>query len=816
MAALELATKVKAAAAAWRANRYERATDTTRRLLEFWFADEHISPDGAPFAFWRCQREAIEALIYVYEVCGYRSLYEAARGFGVSLAVDPTQDRWAKYCFKMATGSGKTYVMAMAIAWQYYNYFFAEKPDYARTYLLLAPNLIVFDRLKDAFADIKLFRNRPFLPPEWAADFALDVFFQSEVRPVTAPGALYLTNWHQLQEREPSGPVNPIEAALGPRPRGSEEIAQATLEDTLASLSGLMILNDEAHHVHTDELEWAKVINRLNDARPLTMQLDFTATPLDPSGKSFAHVITNYTLTDAVDDNIVKRPRIGILENVPPPTTKDFVARYRPQIDTGLKLLKEAQVKFKAVGLKPVLFIMTDITRNADKVGKYLEQEKGLRGKVLVIHTDTRGVITKKDLKKARVEAREIDEFDNPYEVIVSVMMLKEGWDVRNVCVIVPLRAFDSPILPEQTLGRGLRRMAPLNDKWREVLTVVDHPRFHGLWEAELEAGDIVGPKELTIPPDNLIIPNSEKLKYDLEVPTLMGGPARNEPDYEALDVSALPKKVYNLGEIKIKDIELWEKDLITGVITDPRIIPLEYTDTFNLFVSCLCTRLKSRYGGSFAGLFPKVKTYLEKYFAETKYSYETPEEVKKLNYPPVRDKLEAVLEKALEGLSRKTDEPYALGGFFKVSETKPFHTSEPVVKVEKAVFDQLPYPKRSDFERRFIVWLDRRREVEAFTKVLYSFPLNIPYYSSEGNIRHYRPDFIVKADAKFYIVETKGMEDIEVEFKAKAAARWCRDVSKFRNESWLYLKVDGPSFESCESAGFDGLKEMCLVPGVN
>lgn len=806
---LELAEKVKSAVSGWRRKGYEGASETTKRLLSFWLKEEHIGPDGFPFAFWRCQREAIEGLIYIYEVCAYRSLYETARGFGVSIPVDPTQDRWPKYCFKMATGSGKTFVMVMAIVWQYYNRFFGEKENYAKNYLLLAPNIIVFDRLKADFADLKIFRKWPFLPPEWSADFALDVFFQSDVGPVTAPGALYLTNWHQLQEKNAQEIVNPIEVELGPRPRAGEEIAQATLEETLGSLHELMVLNDEAHHVHTDELEWAKVINRLNEANPLAMQLDFTATPVDPGGNLFPHVITNYTLKDAVDDNIVKRPRIGILENIPASSSKDFVAKNRAQIETGLKLLKEAKSKFKKVGMKTVLFIMADTTRNADRVGRYLESEKGLRGKVLVIHTDSKGVITKKDLETARVAAREIDKVENPYEVIVSVMMLKEGWDVRNVCVIVPLRAFDSPILPEQTLGRGLRKMAPHNDEWREILIVVDHPRFRQLWDAELEAGDIVGPKEIKIPRDNLIIPNLNKIEYDLDVPTLMGGPTRIAPDYNALNINRLPKRVYNLKEVTIKDVELWEKDLITGKVTDPRVIPIEYTDTFNLFLSYLCKRFSSYYGGVFAELFPKVKSYLEKYFAEKRYSYESPEEVKKLNYPPVRDKIEEILDKAIEGLTRKADQEYVLGSYFKVSETKPFHTSEPVIKVEKSVFDQLPYSSRSDFEGRFMTWLDRQNEVKAFTKILYSFPLNIPYYSSEGNIRHYRPDFIVKTRANYYIVETKGMEDVEVPLKAKAAVRWCRDVSKFRNENWVYLKVDISAFESCETVGFKALTDL-------
>ncbi len=114
MASIALDHKIKSAVAAWREKGYERASPVTQRLLDFWFKEEHWLKDGSEFKFWRAQREAIEALIYVYEVCRYHNLYSLSRNFGVSLTFDPTTDNWPKYCFKMATGSGKTLVMALA------------------------------------------------------------------------------------------------------------------------------------------------------------------------------------------------------------------------------------------------------------------------------------------------------------------------------------------------------------------------------------------------------------------------------------------------------------------------------------------------------------------------------------------------------------------------------------------------------------------------------------------------------------------------------------------------------------------------------
>jgi type III restriction enzyme len=821
MALIDLDQKIKQAAQTWREKNYEGASPVTKRLLEFWFKEEHVLLDGTGFAFWRCQREAIESLIYIYEVCKYQTLYELARGFTVSLPVDPTKDLWPKYCFKMATGSGKTWVMALAMVWQYFNKIFQTDNGlrYSSRFLLLAPNLIVLDRLKEGFGDNRVFRDFPFLPPEWEADFDLQLIFQSEVVPRTARGILHLTNIQQLYEREPEEPANALDELLGPKPKPKEEAMYDSLRQELSGYDDLLVLNDEAHHVHSDDLEWNKVISFLDSSRKnqgglgLVGQLDFTATPKDPFlGNFFPHIIYDYPLAKAITDKIVKRPRIGEIENVPESLSKDFLQRNRLQIDTGVEILGEFQRDFQDAGKKPVLFIMADITKNADKVGRYLEERCGFAGKVLVIHTDTKGVITKRDLGEAREAARKIDSSWSPYEVIVSVMMLKEGWDVRNVCVIVPLRAFDSPILPEQTLGRGLRRMAPQDDTWEEKLIVIDHPRFRQLWQAEIDKGELIADftsAKKAYEPSNLVMVNPDKLQYDLEIPILTGGITRAMPDLTQLDITRLPARLFKFSEIELPEIRYRERDLLEQKIVREKILAFDYTENFSLYLSYICKAIttKTAASGVFVDLVPKVKAYIETCLFDQGVDGEAPEITKKLNFIPIREKLVEIFSRQINALSKKV-EKVTLQSSFKVSNTDPSHTSEPVTKTRKTVFDNLPYPKRSDFEKKFMAYLDEKKdeEVQEYTKVLSRHPLHIPYHNPEGYLRYYRPDFAVKCPEATYLVETKGMEGIEVPIKDREALRWCANIKILTGQEWKYLKVSPEDLETYRSHDFKTL----------
>ena len=103
----------------------------------------------------------------------------------------------------------------------------------------------------------------------------------------------------------------------------------------------------------------------------------------------------------------------------------------------------------------------------------------GIAGdEIMVIHTDNTGEVRQSSLEELREEARNVDNPDSKIKVIVSVLMLREGWDVQNVSIVLGLRAFDSPILPEQTIGRGLRLMRDISPDRTQTLEVIGNDNF--------------------------------------------------------------------------------------------------------------------------------------------------------------------------------------------------------------------------------------------------------------------------------------------------------------------------------------------------
>ena len=817
---IELDQKIKSVVSAWREQDYKGASAVTQRLLEWWFVEDHFLKSGENFEFWRAQRQAIEALIYVYEVCGYHNTYSLGKNFGVNLNFDLTTDNWPKYCFKMATGSGKTLVMALAIVWQYYNRFLgtANGRRYATKFLVIAPNLIVLDRLDEAFADNAIFREFPMLPPEWEADWDLQRIKQSEVKPATSRGLLYLTNVQQLYATEPEKELNALAEALGPPVSKNASLNRADLQEELAHWDELCVLNDEAHHVHSDDLEWNQAIDRLHQGcldrkgRGLTMQMDFSATPYTGAGGSkqfFPHIIYNYPLAAAIRDQVVKRPKIGEIEHAPESKAKDFVKRNRLQIDTGVEVFQRFQKDLKKSEKKPVLFLMTDVTKNADKVGEYLEDTHRL--KTLVIHTDAKGVITKKGLEEAREAARSIDT--NEYQAIVSVMMLKEGWDVKNVCVIVPLRSYASSILAEQTLGRGLRRMSRPNAAWEEKLIVIDHPRFRDLWEAEIRDEDLdieITDARQAYEPINVVKVDPSKMQFDLAIPILVGGITRDVRKISELNVSALPGKLFKLDEIELPKIMYREKDLLTQKVELERELAFDYTDRRDIFLSAMTKAILSKCAasGQFAEVLPKVEQFVQERLFERRVNLEDAEVVRKLNYLPVREKIREVLTDAILRLQVK-EEPYQLSAEFRMSELQPFHTSEPTYPAKKTVFEALPYSRRSEYEKKFMRWLDEQKEVLAYTKILPLMPLRIPYHDANGYLRHYLPDFVVKTKERYYLIETKGEgwdDQQAVRAKDAAAAKWCLNVSELARQTWSFFKLLETDFQRYQGLGFSQL----------
>jgi type III restriction enzyme len=436
-------------------------------------------------------------------------------------------------------------------------FLYEPESSLARNFLLITPNIIVLDRILADFDGLKIFYQDPVLPDNgyeghnWRDDFQMTVHIQDEIGVVRKTGNIFITNIHRLYESDTNTPSYSDEDTtdyfLGKKPVGATNESKVDVAMIVRDIDELVVLNDEAHHIHDPRLAWFKCIedihNRLRQkGGELSLQVDTTATPRHNNGGIFVHTISDYPLVEAIYQNVVKHPvlpdsasRAKLAER----TSVRYTERYADYIHLGYLEWQKVYEVHSKVGKKPVFFIMTDDTKNCDDVASYLEATyPEFKDAVLTIHTKDNGEISesvsgkkKEELEKLRKDANSIDSFDSPYKAIVSVMMLKEGWDVKNVTTIVGLRPYTatSNILPEQTLGRGLRRMYSGEDI-SEYLSVVGTDAFMDFVESiksegvELERrkmGEGTAPKAplvIEVDQDNI---HKDIKKLDIQVPVL-------------------------------------------------------------------------------------------------------------------------------------------------------------------------------------------------------------------------------------------------------------------------------------------------------
>src|SRR5699024_3032431 len=204
-----LVANIRNEVSAWREQGYPDASDTSKALLHWWFHKDHMTEqaDGTlkPFSYYFAQREAVETVIWLYEVKQARDKYDLMR-FDASGAISTGMfaEDWTRYVCKMATGAGKTKVLSLLIAWWFFHRTYEPDSELARNILLIAPNIIVLDRLKADFDGLKIFFNDPVLPDNgfdgrnWRDDFQFTLHIQDDVRVVRPTGNLFLTNIHRV------------------------------------------------------------------------------------------------------------------------------------------------------------------------------------------------------------------------------------------------------------------------------------------------------------------------------------------------------------------------------------------------------------------------------------------------------------------------------------------------------------------------------------------------------------------------------------------------------------------------------------------
>lgn len=819
-----LITKLREEVDAWRKGGYPNVSKTTKRLLDFWFNEDHIE-NGKRFKYYFCQREAIETLIYAYEVKKARSLRDLIRYFDITkkVAYSPHEDLFPKYCFKMATGTGKTKIMALAMVWNYFNSIFENTNGYVRNFLIIAPNLAVYERLKTDFEDCKIFREDPLIPEEFQNYWDVETVLEDKITPQATKGRIYLTNVQKLYERGDESATNPAIALIGKEP-GVTKSSYESIYGELVSLGEISIINDEAHHVWDVDLAWNKFIKNLFDVytknqKQFGMQLDFSATPKRQyTGALFEWCVVDYPLADAIRAGVVKKPIIGEVENAKEVPSKRADIIYRDYIEAGIRRWSKYRDIMERVGKYPVLFMMANNTKEADDIASYLETRSEFKGKVLLIHTNLKGDVSEKEWTKIKENSRKLDGDNDTYRAVVSVLMLREGWDVKGVNVVVGIRPFTSKaqILPEQTLGRGLRLLFGPESGFEETVDVFGSKAFVDYIDQELkkEGLTLERKKERDLSDPINIFVSADKLKHDIAIPLLSQKYTRMNRSFDSLDASLLPKGPF---EVDLKTYSIKKKAIGREALTSKLVwkdewlqpIPENYEAIVSYYAGLILRECKIP--ARVHEFIPKLDEYIKTRLFSRPLDEKLIENPKFLSQLIERNIITYLLTLFPRIINTLTIVPQDVkfGQIVKkASSIEPFLTRKKVYKAEKCLLNLVPVA--NDLEERFCRFLDSAPDVKSFIKNDTNLNFIIEYVNENKGISYYMPDFIVVSDKGMFLVETKGEEDISVELKDRRAAEWSEDASTLTKKNWKYVKVKQIVFdENQQIKSFQKLAEL-------
>lgn len=840
----ELRKQVKA----WRDKNYEGASETSQALLNWWFKSEHMLPavDGTMFNFqyYFGQREALETIIYLHEIAKIKDKYDLIRYDSsglVSAGMFP--EDWRRFVIKMATGSGKTKVLSLVLAWSYFHRLYESDSALARNFLVITPNIIVLDRIRADFDGLKIFFSDPVLPDNgycgqnWRDDFQMTLHIQDQIGVVRKTGNIFLTNIHRVfdtNHKDPSASdEDTTDYFLGKRPVGATNDSTVDLGDIVRDIDELVVLNDEAHHIHDEKLAWFKSIedihNRLKmKGGQLALQVDVTATPKHNNGAIFVQTVSDYPLVEAIHQNVVKRPvlpdlasRVKLVEK----KSSDYTEKYQDYIHLGYLEWKKVYDEHIRLGKKAIMFVMTDDTKNCDGVAEYLENTyPELKGATLVIHTKNNGEISetssgksKEELEDLRKDANEIDKPESPFKAIVSVLMLKEGWDVRNVTTIIGLRAYaaQSNILPEQTLGRGLRRMYR-DPEMPEYVSVVGTPAFMDFVESiksegvELEKrqmGEGSAPKApIVVEVDN---ENTKKdiEALDIEIPQMSPRIYREYKNLSDIDV-----KSFGVTKLQVKQFsekekrEIIFKDITSGEINHKTELDSDavanYQSVIGYFTQVIMKELRLVSG--YDVLYGKVKEFIQNELFNSPVNLEDLNTLRNLSELEATKTVIENFKKQINALTVLDKGEAEIRDYIKISKVRPFVAKDQgFLLPQKSVFNKIIGD--SHFELEFASFMEKCPDVISYVKNYFAVHFRIDYKNADNSISDFYPDFIVKLSPKeIWIVETKGREDLDDPLKIARLAQWCEDINQVQKKAkynWLYIKQE--DFEKYKATDF-------------
>lgn len=915
----------------------EKVSPITADLLRWWFQQDCM--DARAMNFHEGQRQAILHTIYAHEVLQAETLKDlylqlaAETWLGLAKYEALSRSVHPKYCLKMATGTGKTWVLQALLYWQLLNAVRTqEDPRFTRNFLIVAPGLIVYQRLLDAFRgkmrDGKpdwetsdLARNQDLFVPESYRDELLR-FVQSNVCPkdeigvkVTAGGFIGICNWQALAEADnpdiepeidaPGITPNPQDVAAAAIPLSPGKSAGNSLEvlnrrfergGTLAWLRGLpslLVFNDEAHHIHElrsegeiTEVEWQKSLHRISETKGIRFtQVDFSATPYNQVGTGvrakalyFPHIIADFDLKAAMKTGLVKslvldkRRELGALPNEELQFKADRDEHGNPilsegqriMVRAGLAKLQKLENEFGQIdpSRHPKMLIICEDTTVTPLVEDELKRLGLQHEEILRVDSNRKGELPEAEWSQLRERLFDMDAHPNP-RVVISVLMLREGFDVNNICVIVPLRTTGAKILLEQTVGRGLRLMWRGNEydeQKREnrelirtgkepkslidVLSIVEHPKFQEFYEQLRKDGYEFAeatPTETGTRSTGDLIPVGLREgfdQFDFAIPFILREREEElvQRELEVMTLPQFPLAVENLRKQIGKGDVFRSTDVQTGTqFGDYRVDGGIMTATgFNDYLCRMARRISESLSAPvtnsskvFANIsafpflqvkLPQLTGWVDLFIRRRLFGAEfdpnEDENWRLLLLPPVAEHIIREFGRKLPDLIESETNALAEIGHRHLSEIIRLSVREAYsVIVGKCIYERLPYPSRNgEFEKAFIEKAHSDAAVEAFCKIneqKHTF-LRLRYVKESGLPGYYCPDFLVRTEGTIFLAETKAETMLslpDVQRKRRAAIAWCERINELSGDHrsmrrWHYALIGEALFYEFRSKG--------------
>lgn len=904
----------------------EQVSPTTQELLKWWFAEEYCSLRNRNFHAG--QRQAILNIIYLHEVMGVRNVLEYYQQLTPDLmplvdlgALSQSKYQMPKYAVKMATGTGKTWVMHALLLWQMLN---ARHEDvksgrFTKNFLIVAPGLIVYDRLLDAFCgrlkegtqerDIEtndFYLNREvFIPVHYRQE--VFSFIQNNVvtkeegigRKTTGDGLIALTNWHLFEnqmedevEDEDNDvpaiinkllPIRPGKAAGNDLGMLDRRYLRGSELEYLASLEDIMVINDEAHHIHElkrngeiEEVEWQKGLNMISEKKgERFFQIDFSATPYDQKGSGkkvqklfFPHIVVDFDLATAMRKGLVKtllldrRQELTELKDLDYKAVRDERNKVcdlsdgqRLMLRAGLAKLKKLEEDFTRLddGKNPKMLVICEDTSVAPFVSQLMVEDGLSQDEVVTIDSNAKGEVTEEEWKLTKEKLFNIDKYKKP-KVIISVLMLREGFDVNNICVIVPLRSSEAPILLEQIIGRGLRLM------WREphyastkeldrkrffvlhqqpttyidMLSIIEHPAFLRFYEELLAQGlamEDTGESGSGGSTGDLIRVGLREdfEQFDFEWPMIVREAEEELEDVE-IDIRTLrPFTAFPLEKLRQFLAQDGETFISQEALSKTQFG--RYRVTANLFTATSYNEFLQKLLRTITLRFDKISSYKEMKvpnlqineartiavvdrYIHTRLFGQPFNPFNGSDWKILLSKDAIVTKHIIEEMARAifnmqqnimtTDAQVVHTLFSSVTEIKMREAYS--METQKCIYERLGYPTHGGgLEKAFIDFLDKDGEVERFLKINENMhPFAVIYYMrKDGLMATYHSDFIVATAEKVYLIETKGNDKIfdkNVRQKQTAAVEWTRKINELKPEErmkreWEYVLISEDNF---------------------